>query len=437
MIGAGSAGGAITNSGNLTLNNDTFNNNTITTTSGEIDGGAIYSDGTLTVNTSQFTNNTIAASAGWGYGAAISMPTSGTASASTSIANSTFSGNSISSSQYAIGIIFVRAGQTLNITGSTFSNNSGDAIYESFSPTAVTVSASTFSGNTGAGIVSSPGGPLTVTSSTFASNSTGISNPESTSTFILKDSIVAGNTTDISGKVTSGTSNLIGVGTSSTDQRGNTRPGGTSNDIGAFQSAGFNISATSGGNQNAITRTAYGSSLVTTVTPITTGEPVAGGVVTFVGPGSGASGTLSTTTTAGAVPTNAATFSRLDTIDQGSWRGVYGTDGYYLGTTAGISIPGYSSIAITGNSYIDWSGSTTDVRAPQYPTGSNRMVPVWFSSSNFSIALSNTDTLVHQVALYALDWDGNNVRSETIQAIDAATGVVLASQALTSFSSGV
>ena len=164
LIGAGSAGGAITNSGNLTLNNDTFNNNTITTTSGEIDGGAIYSDGTLTVNTSQFTNNTSAASAGWGDGAAISMPTSGTASASTSIANSTFSGNSISSSQYAIGIIFVRAGQTLNITGSTFSNTSGDAIYESFSPTAVTVSASTFSGNTGAGIVSSPGGPLTVTS---------------------------------------------------------------------------------------------------------------------------------------------------------------------------------------------------------------------------------------------------------------------------------
>ncbi|MDX6611148.1 MAG: fibronectin-binding autotransporter adhesin [Blastocatellia bacterium] len=76
-----------------------------------------------------------------------------------------------------------------------------------------------------------------------------------------------------------------------TDQRGFPRITNTTVDIGSFESRGFTIAATSGTPQSAPITTAFGSSLVATVSSAF-GEPVAGGAVTFTAPGSGASGTF-------------------------------------------------------------------------------------------------------------------------------------------------
>ena len=81
----------------------------------------------------------------------------------------------------------------------------------------------------------------------------------------------------------------IGAGTSSgaptTDQRGFARVGAV--DIGAFQSSGFTIAYTSGSGQSA--SGAFAAPLVATVTANNSIEPVAGGLVTFTPPATGAS----------------------------------------------------------------------------------------------------------------------------------------------------
>jgi hypothetical protein len=75
-----------------------------------------------------------------------------------------------------------------------------------------------------------------------------------------------------------------------TDQRGEPIPNGT--DIGAFESQGFTITVTSGNNQSAAVNTAFAHPLVVTVKANNAVEPVAGGIITFTAPSSGASAVL-------------------------------------------------------------------------------------------------------------------------------------------------
>jgi ethanolamine utilization microcompartment shell protein EutS len=77
----------------------------------------------------------------------------------------------------------------------------------------------------------------------------------------------------------------------STDQRGMPRVGNT--DIGAFESQGFAIALSSGNNQKATANTAFAQPLVVSVTANNSVEPVAGGVITFTAPASGASAVFS------------------------------------------------------------------------------------------------------------------------------------------------
>ena len=78
-----------------------------------------------------------------------------------------------------------------------------------------------------------------------------------------------------------------------TDQRGLPRIVNTVVDIGAFESSGFTIAVTSGSGQSTGVLTAFADPLVATVTANNPIEPVAGGLVTFTPPASGASATLS------------------------------------------------------------------------------------------------------------------------------------------------
>jgi uncharacterized repeat protein (TIGR01451 family) len=131
-----------------------------------------------------------------------------------------------------------------------------------------------------------------------------------------------------------------------------------------------------------------------------------------------------------------ATFIKLDATTRGSWRGVYGSDGYVvIGDQA--ANPSFVTPTPTGQSQVVWAPSTSDVRALQ--KGSNaadRVAGGWYAANTFTVDLSITDGLSHQLAVYALDWDTTD-RRETVDILDPSNNV-LNSQSLTgSFSGGV
>jgi hypothetical protein len=168
--GAGGYGGAIANSGTLTLTGcDLFNN-----TSPANNGGAIYSIGTLTVVGSIFSGNTTGAG-----------------------------GGAIASS----------AG-TLTVENSTFSDNTSSAGGAIFAQGAATVQNSTFFGNnptTGPGGGIFNGGTMTVSNTTVTGNAVdGIWNNGS-QPLTVSNSIVSGNIgADCDNCGTQGSNNLIG-----------------------------------------------------------------------------------------------------------------------------------------------------------------------------------------------------------------------------------
>ena len=135
-----------------------------------------------------------------------------------------------------------------------------------------------------------------------------------------------------------------------------------------------------------------------------------------------------------AIPVATASFIRTDTTTKGSWKGVYGSSGYQTALDA-TSLPSYAQVGFTNKSDHVWNPSTTDVRALQKANSSLRQAATWFSASFLYIPVDFTDSLDHQVALYAIDWD-NTTRSQTIQVIDTATSTVLDSQVVTNFNGG-
>lgn len=78
----------------------------------------------------------------------------------------------------------------------------------------------------------------------------------------------------------------------STDQRGVARQTNLTVDIGAFESRGFTISATSGTPQSTAVHTLFAPLIATVISPA--GDPVAGGLVNFHSPTSGPSAELAT-----------------------------------------------------------------------------------------------------------------------------------------------
>ena len=131
-----------------------------------------------------------------------------------------------------------------------------------------------------------------------------------------------------------------------------------------------------------------------------------------------------------------ATFSKTDTTTQGTWKGIYGADGSSIAVDS-ANYPSYAQVTIAGQGLATWAPSTSDPRAPQKYAAADRIASAWYSNTTFTVDVNVTDGNPHQVALYCLDWDGNNGRSARIDVLDAATGVVLDSRSVSRFSSGV
>ena len=131
-----------------------------------------------------------------------------------------------------------------------------------------------------------------------------------------------------------------------------------------------------------------------------------------------------------------ATFVRVDATTHGSWRTVYGGEGYSIAGDLTAN-PLYVVPSFSGNNFWVWNASTTDVRAVQKASNpSVRVAGTWYSPGSYFIDLNITDGAQHQLAVYCLDWDSVS-RRQTIDVLDANNNV-LNTQALSSnFSGGV
>jgi YVTN family beta-propeller protein len=131
----------------------------------------------------------------------------------------------------------------------------------------------------------------------------------------------------------------------------------------------------------------------------------------------------------------AATYAGADTATQGTWTGKYGADGQLIANGLN-NVPSYASFSFTGASSYTWSTSTSDVRALQTSSGSSGRISSTYYSYGFTIDLNLTDGNTHKISLYLCDWDAG-ARGETISIVDAASGVVLSTQAFNSFANGI
>lgn len=132
---------------------------------------------------------------------------------------------------------------------------------------------------------------------------------------------------------------------------------------------------------------------------------------------------------------NSAAFVNSDSTTQGSWKGVYGAEGYNVIGEA-VSYPSYASVTPLAKSDWVWQYSTDNRAAVQRANGSDRIAACWYSASSYSVDLRFSDSSKHRVAFYFLDWDLAG-RNQTVQITDGDSGTVLDTKNLTGFGNGV
>ena len=157
--------------------------------------------------------------------------------------------------------------------------------------------------------------------------------------------------------------------------------------------------------------------------------------VSVSGGGSGNAAATDSTIIAITPTPGAASFAFVDSSTEGDWHGVYGADGYYV-VNDSQSIPNYASFLMQKQTNYTWASSTTDPRALQRGSGTGRIAAAWYSGTTFTLDVNLTDKNFHQFALYAVDWD-SNLRTETIQVVDANTNAVLDTRTLSGFKNGI
>lgn len=129
-----------------------------------------------------------------------------------------------------------------------------------------------------------------------------------------------------------------------------------------------------------------------------------------------------------------AQFLSADTVTQGNWDSLYGTEGHVT-IAKENNAPGYAAITWGGAEWT-WDAATSDVRALKYfanpPTGSDRIAACQYGSPvTFDLDVGDS---YHNVAMYLLDWD-NQGRTQTVE-IRKTDNTLLASQSTGSFNNG-
>jgi hypothetical protein len=182
-----------------------------------------------------------------------------------------------------------------------------------------------------------------------------------------------------------------------------------------------------------------GTSAISTLTTstLTVGSHSIRAVYTSTGDFLGSSGSLTQTVN---FPPATATFNGKDTTTEGSWIGVYGSQGSnVINATNGVHYPSYATVTPARNTPYTWAAHTNLVQALQNPSGSGRIAACWYTApgiNSFTVDVNITDGRSHNLELYLLDF-GSTSRSEQIVFSDANTHAVLSAQSVSSFSSGV
>src|SRR5205085_12391644 len=133
-------------------------------------------------------------------------------------------------------------------------------------------------------------------------------------------------------------------------------------------------------------------------------------------------------------PRTGASFRQYEPPPQGSWKGVYGWDGYVVINCA-TNLPAYPTAVPVGNTSIIWTYSTTEPRALQKPTSPDRFAGAWYTYTNYVLDVNLLDGGAHRIALYCVDWY-NLGGVETIQVLDASSRAVIDTRTLTNFYGG-
>jgi hypothetical protein len=149
---------------------------------------------------------------------------------------------------------------------------------------------------------------------------------------------------------------------------------------------------------------------------------------------SGFSNEAFATTGQAAATTASATFLTTDTTTQGTWKGVYGDDGFNVVDNF-VQYPGYAQVSTGGAGHYQWNDATTEIRALQKVSDNQRIAACWTSPVQFTIDVNLTDGFAHRIALYFMDWDRTG-RSETVEVLDAGSGAVLSTQTISAFEQG-
>ncbi len=92
-------------------------------------------------------------------------------------------------------------------------------------------------------------------------------------------------------------------------------------------------------------------------------------------------------------------------------------------------------MSVTGASQYTWFASTNLPSGLQNVNGNGRFASCWYSATSFTYDLNFLDSSVHRFTLYAMDFDGLN-RGEKIEVLDGASGAILDTQQVASFTGG-
>lgn len=132
-----------------------------------------------------------------------------------------------------------------------------------------------------------------------------------------------------------------------------------------------------------------------------------------------------------------ALFIRTDATTQGSWKGVYGAEGFHiLGDPSGPArYPDYVAVGSVGAENFVWNDATSDIRALQQANKTVRVAGCLYSETGFSLDLDFIDGRTHRLAVYCLDWDKTG-RAQIVDILDAETGAMVTSQTVPSFTGG-
>ncbi|MFN7928863.1 MAG: DUF6605 domain-containing protein [Blastocatellia bacterium] len=117
---------------------------------------------------------------------------------------------------------------------------------------------------------------------------------------------------------------------------------------------------------------------------------------------------------------------KIDRETQGTWRDVYGTEGYFL-CDQEASIPDYAEVSIKDPALLLWEDPTTDSRALQRVQNDTRFAWAWAAEQGFVLDINLTDEQEHLISVYCLDWENVGLE-QTITITDALENTVLDTQ---------